>query len=169
MTAVVLTFIGKLWYFLPAAVANAAPVLSRSEFFKKVPNPPLDFGGKLWDGNRIFGDGKSFFGFLLGVAFGTLTGFLQGIPLTGFLLSTGALFGDVVGAFIKRRMGLPRGKPIFLLDQLNFVAGAVVFTHSTGFFSWTLSDVALLSLIVIPFHRLFGILGHYLKIKREPW
>lgn len=168
MVSIELTFLEKLWFFLPAAVANAAPVFSRHRFFSRLKNPPLDLWAKLPDGKRVFGDGKTFLGTFLGLFFGTFLGLLQGSLITGFLISLGALLGDLVGAFVKRRLGFERGRPVFLLDQLDFVAGAFLFT-SRSFFNWTLLDFALISILAIPLHRLSGIIGYKLKVKREPW
>ena len=48
----------------------------------------------------------------------------QSIPnglILGFILAFGALLGDAVGSFIKRRLGISSGKPAPFLDQLDFV------------------------------------------------
>ena len=41
-------------------------------------------------------------------------------------MAFGALFGDAVGSFLKRRMGLQSGEPAPIMDQLDFVIGALV-------------------------------------------
>ncbi|HDM23737.1 MAG TPA: CDP-2,3-bis-(O-geranylgeranyl)-sn-glycerol synthase [Candidatus Bathyarchaeota archaeon] len=46
--------------------------------------------------------------------------------LRGFLLSLGAILGDVIGSFIKRRLGLERGAPCIPLDQLDFIIFALL-------------------------------------------
>ena len=46
---------------------------------------------------------------------------------TRIRLGGGALIGDACGSFIKRRLKLERGKPAPILDQLDFVVGALVF------------------------------------------
>ncbi len=48
--------------------------------------------------------------------------------LIGFLLGFGALFGDMVGSFIKRRSGLQRGESYMFMDQLGFLVTALLFT-----------------------------------------
>ena len=81
------------------------------------------------DGKRIFGDGKTYRGFIGGVIIGTLIGFLQFFfedstsPIfRAFFLSLGALLGDLIGSFIKRRVNIDRGKPALGMDQLGFIA-----------------------------------------------
>ena len=49
------------------------------------------------------------------------------MPLIGFLLGFGALLGDALGSFIKRRMGIGRGKPAPILDQIDFLIVATCF------------------------------------------
>ncbi len=159
----------KVLLFIPAFVGNMLPVGKSFKIFKGVPNAPMDFGAKLSDGKRVFGDGKTFLGFALGIAGGTLVGLIQGNSLLGFLLATGALAGDLVGSFIKRRMGLRRGEQVLLLDQLDFVAGALILSWPAWAPPWTLLQVALLCALVVPFHRLSCILGYRAGIKKEPW
>ena len=46
--------------------------------------------------------------------------------LIGFLLGFGAMLGDALGSFIKRRLGIGRGKPAPILDQLDFIIVAII-------------------------------------------
>ena len=151
-------------WFLPAYVANATATFSR--FFPTV--HPVD-GGRVWKGKRVLGDGKTWEGFLLGIFFGTLTGWLVSLFLHigllegAVLMSIGALTGDMVGSFIKRRMGMPRGAEAPLLDQLDFVIGAFLFYPPPP-------DYGIVILVVTPIiHRLANIIGHSIGVKREPW
>ena len=45
-----------------------------------------------------------------------------------FILAIGSLLGDLGGAFIKRRLGMERGAKAPILDQYNFIAGAMLLT-----------------------------------------
>lgn len=123
-----------LWLILPAYIANASPVLVGW-------GVPIDGGKNFFDGERVLGDGKTFQGFLIGLSLGSLTGIFQirlwadprvqnilqtqvwnwKVPV---LLALGALLGDMVASFIKRRYGVQRGTPILGVDQLDFVLGA---------------------------------------------
>lgn len=115
--------IGAIWFVLPAYVANSTPTLFGG-------GPPID-GGRLWkDGKPLLGPGKTWRGFFVGVTLGTLTGFLLGYiielevvkaTIRAFMLSFGALLGDSMGSFIKRRKGLKRGETFLFMDQLGFI------------------------------------------------
>lgn len=175
-----------LWFILPAYVANALAVVFSG-------GPPIDLGKFFVDGKRIFGDGKTVGGFIGGVAMGVTVGWVQVIVsplllkvisiyyiiglhevflihaslLRGFLLSFGAMSGDLVGSFVKRRLGLERGAPAPLLDQLDFLLGAIMFTSVIG--SLQLKYIAILLIITPLMHLSANIAGYMLKLKKEPW
>jgi len=93
--------------------------------------------------------------------------FFDMTPLLGGMMSLGTLVGDLGGAFIKRRLSLPRGAPAPLLDQLDFVIGMLLFTaflHPLNLFHY-----ALLVLVTPLIHFTTNFGGFLLKLKREPW
>nr|BAJ47591.1 conserved hypothetical protein [Candidatus Caldarchaeum subterraneum] len=127
------SFLTGLAYIFPAYVANASPVVA-AKILRKT--RPIDCGRVFVDGRRVLGDGKSVEGFVVGVLAGFLTGFVMSFLwswLFGlfevFLLSLGALLGDVGGAFVKRRLGLKTGSPAPVLDQLSFLTAALLLIH----------------------------------------
>ncbi len=171
---VFLLILQALWLIFPAYVANASPVVIHGR-------KPLDFGKKLRK-HRILGDGKTFEGTIGGIAFGTLVGALQmytldflpkelllpkhSIPLI-IALSAGAIIGDIIGAFIKRRLGIPRGEPALLLDQLDFLIVALVFANFVIAISM---QIIILLLIITPIlHLSTNIFAYIMKIKNRPW
>jgi CDP-2,3-bis-(O-geranylgeranyl)-sn-glycerol synthase len=88
-------------------------------------------------------------------------------------LSLGAMLGDIVAAFFKRRMGLQRGAPLFIIDQLDFVIGAwlmILFIAPDWFMLHFTSTIILIVLIITPIlHRVTNIIGYRMGAKREPW
>ncbi len=146
-------FVGQvIWFFFPAGAANMAASLSRYVPFGNV---PID-GGKSWRGVRIFGDHKTWRGVIVGVLGGTLFWFFQawlyrefswavGIStidyLTeswtiGLLLSIGAVLGDLVKSFFKRRLNRAPGQPWIPFDQMDYVLGAAVFVSIMYYPGW---------------------------------
>lgn len=153
---------------------------------------PLDFGKNFLDGRRILGNGKTFrgtiIGTLAGVGVGLVLDFIAssrpdlGLPDFGsgyelipvlLGLSLGAMAGDVVASFFKRRMGLKRGASLFLVDQLDFVIGswALTLLLAPGWFSENFtSEIIFIVLVVTPvLHRVTNIIGYKIKAKKEPW
>lgn len=177
-----------LWLMLPALVPNSAAVLFGG-------GTPMDFG-KSWRGTRIMGDGKTWRGYFSGALTGLGVGIAQiAVTITldvqsdfGFgdlpwalatvaALSFGAMSGDCIGSFLKRRLGVDRGKKAPVLDQYNFVLGAVLLTLlvSPGWFmGHYLEDNGVwgmvLFLAVVPaLHRSVNIIGYKLGKKNVPW
>ena len=130
-----------LYFFLPAYLANMAPVLAVGHFERMA--GPID-GGRTWRGIRILGDHKTWRGLIAGVVVGMATfaaqravhqfGLLHSLALVdygaldpllpGFLLGLGTGVGDAVKSFFKRRVGIAPGASWLGFDQLDFMAGA---------------------------------------------
>ncbi len=85
----------------------------------------------------------------------------------GFLLSFGALIGDLIGSFIKRRLNLQRGQPAPVLDQLDFILGALIFSFIE--FIPPLEIIVIILVLTPLIHLTANIIGYKLKLKREPW
>ena len=181
-----------LWFMGPAYIANSVAVLTGGRY-------PIDQGKISSDGNRILGDGKTWSG-LLG---GTLGGIIFGIlldagdssmaleHLTGeeyekslwgsnpilvfFLLSFGALLGDMTASFYKRRQNLQRGDKFALLDMYDFIFMSLLLCfifERDWLLSWILDgSVPLFTILVLtPFlHRGVNIIGYKIGVKNEPW
>lgn len=84
-----------------------------------------------------------------------------------FFISLGALIGDMVGSFIKRRLKFSRGAPVLFLDQLDFVLGALFF----GAFFISVNWLCFISVILLTpiIHFIANIIANLLKLKKEPW
>jgi len=159
-----------LTYVLPAYFANGAPVLFGG-------GRPID-GGKLFiDGKPIFGPRKTVRGFLSGVLVGAITGLILGLlgllPILpdalvlGSLMGLGAMVGDLVGSFFKRRLNKAPGSPMPGLDQLDFLLGAVLFSLP---YRPPELDVLICALLLTPAIHLATNYGAYkLGLKKEPW
>lgn len=181
--AVVLAF----WSFLPAYAANPMAVVFGG-------GTPLDLGRTWRDGRRLLGDGKTWRGLIGGVASGVvLGGVLEAVAsltdprlsfgpwpsplLVPFLLSFGALFGDILGAFVKRRMGKERGAKAPGLDQFDFVLGAFLLVGPFAPAWWlarfwtgdAIFGLAFVILITPVLHRVVNVLGYRVGQKHEPW
>lgn len=155
------TITSALYFFVPAYVANTfACILGKGR--------PVDLGRNFIDGKRILGDGVTIRGSLCGIACGVIVGVALGMNLLlVFLLSSGAIAGDAGGSFIKRRLKMVRGSPAPILDQLNFVVGALLFVSPI----MTLPAQWILVIVVFtPFgHMLVNMTGYLLKFKDVPW
>lgn len=181
---VVETVVVALWAMLPAYVPNNAAVLFGG-------GPPLD-GGRQWRGWRLLGDGKTWQGTAVGIATGVALGIVldaaqpalvaaTGVGLPGFplgvtvALAAGAMLGDVLASFLKRRTGRRRGASFPVLDQLDFVvvALAIVAIVAPAWFGEVFLSEPLRLVVVIlatPLLHLGTNAGAYLLgLKEEPY
>ena len=171
---ILLQVLQAFWFIAPAYAANAFPPLVRGKH-------PLDFGKNL-NKNRLFGDGKTLEGTIFGIAFGTFIGVMQMLiqpyiaKETGIiemnllliiLISSGAVVGDILGAFTKRRFGIKRGDPAPLLDQLDFVVFAVVF--ASMIIVVPANIVIILLFVTPPIHWIANLIGYSSGVKKTPW
>jgi CDP-2,3-bis-(O-geranylgeranyl)-sn-glycerol synthase len=113
-------------------------------------------------------------GFVSGLLVGTVAGLAEALLFTNYLLvlvgiaaSLGALFGDLFGAFLKRRLDIPPGGPLPVVDQLDFIAGAVLLTSPV--LAITVGAVLILMIVTVPAHLLSNAIAHGLGLKKRPW
>ncbi len=142
-----------LWYLLPAALGNHnASCGNRLPLPEVLKGPlkrlavPIDFGKRL-KGREIFGKNKTWRGLVVGIITGIFVAGIQALlffksdffknntvidygefnfVLIGALMGAGALLGDLIESFIKRRLDKPSGKPWFPWDQADWIIGAIL-------------------------------------------
>lgn len=165
------------WLIAVAYASNAFPPLVKGKI-------PIDKGKKLRN-KRLLGDGKTFEGSIAGFLFGLFIGLillyfqpdLKGIPelsslpdlslIMVLLLSIGAILGDMFGSFIKRQFNLKRGRPAPLLDQLDFVIGALLFLSLV--YVPPLEVIFFIIIITPIIHWMANIIGYLAGVKNDPW
>jgi CDP-2,3-bis-(O-geranylgeranyl)-sn-glycerol synthase len=157
--------VAALKFIFPAYCANAVPVIAGG-------GQPMDFGKNFFDGKRIFGNNKTFRGFFFGLAVGVAVGMMEwmvfGYPfLFGVLSPLGALLGDLAAAFLKRRLGIAPGGLLPVVDQVDFVVGALVFSLPLAIVSWELAVAVII--ITPPIHLITNYVAYKLKLKKNPW
>lgn len=151
-----------LLFIGPSYVANGAPVL-----FGR--GRPIDGGRNFADGRPIFGSHKTYRGFFAGIIAGTVFGFIEYpvnpiMPLAGFLIGTGAVLGDLLGAFVKRRLGIKPGDPLPIVDQLDFVFGGLLVGSLVYPMGW--ASILLVVLVTPPIHLATNYGAYLLKLKK---
>ncbi|MCI4373261.1 MAG: CDP-2,3-bis-(O-geranylgeranyl)-sn-glycerol synthase [Thermoplasmata archaeon] len=180
-----------LWLMIPVYIANAFATIPKGR------GPPMDLGWTWpWDGRRILGPSKTWSGFLFAgfatIPFGLFLAWLilvappvwqvvpvltptvwDAIPLAA-LLSFGAMTGDALGSFVKRRLNRSSGSRTIFLDQLPFVvvpiALGLIFYRSLfwGVFG-SVEAVLWLIFYTLVLHALFNWIGYKVGLKKVPW
>lgn len=180
-----------IWVLLPAFSANALATLPRGY------GPPMDFGRIWpWDGRRVLGPSKTWSGFLVGGALGMAIGLVEAyvillappnlavvptlapsvidaIPVVA-LIAFGAMAGDALGSFIKRRLGRPSGSRTWLLDQFPFVLvpivlGLIFYPALFVATFWNWEAVIWVILLTLLLHIAFNWVGYKAGLKKVPW
>ncbi len=161
-----------LYFFLPAYCANMAPVI-----FRRFP----------WLGfpvsEKYFGSHKTWRGLVVAVLFGTAVFWIQRrlytqgfvswalVDYSGFSLwfgvcmSAGAILGDLVKSYYKRKVDIAPGKPWLGWDQLDFVIGGLI-----GVMFVYVPDVLVVVVLLVlssGLHVLVNYLGYILKIQEK--
>ena len=85
----------------------------------------------------------------------------------GVVASLGALLGDLSGAFLKRRLDIAPGNPLPVVDQLDFILGAILFTHPL--LNVSVGAVLILVIATVPIHLLSNVVAHMLRLKSRRW
>lgn len=168
-----------IWIILPAYAANGLVPLFKGRH-------PIDGGRKLVK-HRLFGEGKTWEGLFAGAGVGAIIGIVQMIanphlpwsisevPLTivpmsallGIMLGLGAMVGDLGGSFVKRRFRMKRGAPAPLLDQEDFLIGALVFA---SVFVYVKPEWWVMLLVITPvIHLAANVIGYIFKVKKTPY
>lgn len=162
----------SLYFFLPAYFANMAPVLLRKLPFGKIPVS-----------EKLFGSHKTWKGIILATLVGALVFWIQKVSYLngftqwavidysdfslalGFLLGFGAIFGDLVKSYYKRKAKIKPGKPWPFWDQIDFVLGGLAFS----FFVYVPPiEIAVTILVLSPaLHVIVNYLGYLLKINKN--
>ncbi|MBD3205691.1 CDP-2,3-bis-(O-geranylgeranyl)-sn-glycerol synthase [Candidatus Bathyarchaeota archaeon] len=154
------TVIQAVYLFLPAYFANASPVIFGG-------GAPLDGGVNWLDGKPFLGGHKTTKGTIFGIVIGTIVGLAQGNLLGGALQSVGAMLGDIITSFLKRRINIEPGESFPLADQLDFILFAVILSYPIQYQSW--ETTILIIIVTLPLHYLTNVIAYFLGLKKHPW
>ena len=156
-----------------------APVFAARMPVLKHWNTPIDFGASI-KGERIFGDNKTWRGLFSGTVAGSAVGVLQFISgfgliealpqaaLVGAALGFGALLGDAVKSFFKRRQSIPPGKSWIPLDQTDYIVGGLLLAYPLAANVLSLELAVIIAVTYTVLHFLFSYLGYLLGLKSQP-
>lgn len=175
------------WFMLPAATANGAPIITARLPWLQRWNARLDFGKK-FHGRPLLGSHKTWRGLISGMLIATLVLWLQqeliahiqwfgnfsggvnyaALPtwLLGPLFGLGALGGDAIESFFKRRHGTNSGKSWFPFDQIDYIVGALLV--SLPFIVLTLRQYIFTVIIWFGLHIASTYAGWRLGLKDQP-
>lgn len=174
-----------VYFYLPGALANVGAVVSRFIPGFRNLTTPIDFG-ITFRGQRLVGEHKTLGGLFFGVLFGVVAGtvkflFLDPLFPTGvflelnfwtnlwlcFLLSFGAVGGDLLKSFFKRQVGVDPHKPFVPFDEIDHSLTALLLAKIFFPIPWII--IALTIFLYFFIHAGSNVIGYWLKIKKVPY
>ncbi|MBI4232521.1 CDP-archaeol synthase [Candidatus Peregrinibacteria bacterium] len=167
----------SLYFILPAYVANTCPVLFG------LLKMPLGFPIS----EKLFGSHKTYRGFYSGYIGALITlyiqyllsrsGAVQAYELLNYqeinlfffalLFGGGAIGGDLIKSFFKRRLNIAPGRPFVPFDQLDLVLGALLFLWPV--YVLPAKNIITLLLLTPLLHLSANLIAYKLKIKKVWW
>jgi CDP-2,3-bis-(O-geranylgeranyl)-sn-glycerol synthase len=179
---------------MPGYFANMAPPIAKRFNFLGFLDKPLDNNKKI-NGKPILGKNKTYRGFVVGIIAAIFAVLIQkilfnindgenifrilslGIDYTNIslilllaiLMGFGALAGDSIESFFKRRINIKSGQSFIPWDQIDHILGAYLFSLILiySFISWKI----FFSSIILGFilHVVVNHISFYLGIRSEKW
>ena len=176
-----------IWFLLPAAFANAVPIVAATIPLLKKYDAPID-AGRTFRGHPILGPHKTWRGLIAGIIIATLVLWTQqllaaqfdwaayvsgtvdyaALPvlLLGPLFAIGALGGDAIESFFKRQQNIKSGGSWMPFDQLDYIIGSVVI--SLFFVILTPMQYVWIFIVWFVLHIIASYLGYKFGLKKDP-
>ena len=169
--------ISSFYFILPAYVANMAPVIAGKLNLRLGTPINIDLFGshKTWRGVIA-----AYLGALIAIVF---QWFLQkndifmfynmldyekiNLFLYAFLFGIGAITGDLIKSYFKRKLGRRPGSSWIPFDQLDFIAGALIFLLPFFVLPW--SNILTLIIITPALHFLANVVAYFFGFKKVWW
>ena len=99
-------------------LANGAPVIAKRIFGQRYVYP-VDANVRFYDGRRLFGSSKTVRGVICALLVTAVAAPLIGLSIwLGLVIAAGAMAGDLLSSFTKRRLGLPASSRAIPVDQV---------------------------------------------------
>jgi len=168
--------IDNLWFIIPSYITifllffGVLLVKSLSKYIGllKPLLTPIDFGMTFFDKKSLIGEDKPIAGWIMPfiAAIGSYLVF-NNLFLMLFICYF-SFFGDLIGSFLKRRLGIAEHKPLIIIDQLSFilVAYAAVFTFGIRI---PFNNLIMLLLLTFILHFSANLILFKLKLKTKPY
>ena len=171
-----MAIIEELYFALPIYIGNMMPVFVRKINFL---NYPINV--------KLFGEHKTYRGFVSAIIIAILVFYLQSylhdfeiikkislinyekenLILLGFLSGFGAMFGDLIKSYFKRRRRIKPGESWVPFDQLDFMIGALIVIYP--FVNLNFLNIITLLLITPFLHIIANYIGYYTGLRENKW
>ncbi len=125
----------------------------------------FDFDRTFKSGKKIIGTSTTWGGLVLCLLLGIIIEWLYPNSFHAVLLSVCVFFGHAIGSFIKRRLGLPRGKYLPVVDHGDYIILTTSVFYVLGYANLL---TMLLSIgIILVIHPVVCISAYYLGLRED--
>ena len=130
-------------------IANGAPVIISRLLGDKL-STPVDLGYRLFDGQPILGDSKTWRGLIAALLATSSAAYILGYPVfIGLQVAVMAMLGDMFSSFIKRRFKKPSSSMVLVLDQVpESLFPLLLVRESFGLDYWSVMMLVALFIVV---------------------
>lgn len=177
--------LSAIYFYLPGGFANIGANLGKYIPIINKLTAPID---RAWTfrGKRLVGEHKKWSGLVFGVLLGIFVGIVKYIFLDpvlpglailnltfinnlflSFIMSAGALLGDLVKSFVKRQFKIPAHVPWIPFDEIDHTTIAMLLVKVFYNISWKLVFVTIVIIMVL--HFISNVVGYFLHIKKVPY
>lgn len=148
-------------------IANFAPIVATRLLGTRFATP-LDGGHMMRDGRPVFGASKTLRGVLTSILCTTIASpFLAIDAVLGAGLAAGAMAGDLLASFCKRRLGLPPHARAFGLDQIPEVLLPLLLLQPWLGLAWRETTIVVVVFVLLDI--LLSRVLYHLSIRERPY
>ena len=148
-------------------IANGAPILSQRIMAKRY-DFPVDGSLLFFDRQPILGKSKTWRGLISSLVLTSFAAVVLAISWqTGFIVACGAMSGDLLSSFIKRRLGIAPSDQALFLDQIPESLIPMLLVSST--FDLSLIEIVAMTLAFVMIELVLSKLLYRLKIRNRPY
>jgi len=115
---------------------------------------PLDFRLQL-RGKRLFGNHRTIIGSILIIIVATVIGQLQNNLHLGISMGIFTLFGTLISSFIKRQIGIPEGKNLLIVDQIDYAVSNIIGLSFINYIDLNIKSVLIFTAFIF-FYQFIG-------------
>jgi len=156
-----------IFVLLLIIIANGAPIVVRYVVGERL-RYPVDFYQTFFDGNRIFGNSKTWIGLCSMPASSMVAAWVMdlGIEVGGWV-GVGAVIGDLFSSFVKRRLKRKESSMVVGLDQIP--ESLIPLLLVNNIMNFNLQEVTIAVILFIAFELLVSRLLYCIHVRKQPY
>lgn len=148
-------------------LANGAPILAQN-LLRDNWQYPVDCGRNFPDGRPLFGVSKTWRGIAAALVAATIGAVGVGLSAaTGLWLGIGAMAGDLMSSFVKRRLGIAPSGMALGIDQVPEVLIPLLLVQQKV--ALTTSEIAAVTVLFLIIELLLSRVLYHLHIRKQPY